>query len=100
MDDNGFDWPAFLRRWRDEWVPSEEDAVELAEGDVTPDELRPVVSPASEAEVADAERRLGVRLPRPTGSSFWPATAGGCATTPYTSSGPLMRSAGSGIRSA
>ncbi|GGS29060.1 hypothetical protein GCM10010285_04360 [Streptomyces pseudogriseolus] len=63
MDDNGFDWPAFLRRWRDEWVPSEEDAVELAEGDVTPDELRPVVSPASEAEVADAERRLGVRLP-------------------------------------
>ncbi|CAM5255031.1 hypothetical protein SALBM217S_08821 [Streptomyces griseoloalbus] len=38
MDDNGFDWPAFLRRWRDEWVPSEEDAVELAEGDADPDD--------------------------------------------------------------
>ncbi|KES03298.1 hypothetical protein BU52_31370 [Streptomyces toyocaensis] len=63
MNDNGFDWGTFLRRWRDEWVPSEDEAMELAEGDVTLAELRLESPPASEAEVADAERRLGTRLP-------------------------------------
>ncbi len=71
MDDSGFDWPTFLRRWRDEWVPSEDEAMELEEGDMPLDELRPVVSPASEAEVADAERRLGVRLPPSYRGSCW-----------------------------
>lgn len=63
VSDNGFDWRTFLRRWRDEWVPSEDEAMELAEGETTLAELRPEEPPASEAEVADAERRLGTRLP-------------------------------------
>ncbi|MBJ6643226.1 SMI1/KNR4 family protein [Streptomyces sp. BSE7-9] len=63
MDDNGFDWGTFLRRWQDEWVPSEDDAEELAEGDVTLADLALASPPASEADVADAERRLGTRLP-------------------------------------
>ncbi|MGA5147630.1 SMI1/KNR4 family protein [Streptomyces griseoincarnatus] len=63
MGDNGFDWGTFLRRWQDEWVPSEDDAEELAEGDVTLADLALASPPASEADVADAERRLGTRLP-------------------------------------
>ncbi|MFZ4177407.1 SMI1/KNR4 family protein [Streptomyces griseoincarnatus] len=63
MDDNGFDWGTFLRRWQDEWVPSEDEAEELAEGDLTLADLALASPPASEAEVADAERRLGTRLP-------------------------------------
>ncbi|MGA5605000.1 SMI1/KNR4 family protein [Streptomyces griseoincarnatus] len=63
MDDNGCDWGTFLRRWQDEWVPSEDEAMELAEGDVTLADLALASPPASEAEVADAERRLGTRLP-------------------------------------
>ncbi|MFF1272146.1 SMI1/KNR4 family protein [Streptomyces marokkonensis] len=63
MSDNGFDWRTFLRRWQDEWVPSEDEAMELAEGETTLAELRLEAPPASEAEVADAERRLGTRLP-------------------------------------
>ncbi|MGW7629439.1 SMI1/KNR4 family protein [Streptomyces griseoincarnatus] len=63
MDDNGFDWGTFLRRWQDEWVPSEDEAEELAEGDLTLADLALACPPASEAEVADAERRLGTRLP-------------------------------------
>ncbi|MFJ8906469.1 SMI1/KNR4 family protein [Streptomyces sp. NPDC102351] len=63
MDDNEFDWRTFLRRWQDEWVPSEDEAMELAEGDTTLAELALAAPPASEAEVADAERRLGTRLP-------------------------------------
>ncbi|RMI91646.1 hypothetical protein BIU87_01170 [Streptomyces sp. ZS0098] len=63
MDDNGFDWGTFLRRWQDEWVPSEDEAEELAEGDLTLADLTLASPPASEAEVADAERRLGTRLP-------------------------------------
>ncbi|MEU7398218.1 SMI1/KNR4 family protein [Streptomyces albogriseolus] len=63
MDDNGFDWGTFLRRWQDEWVPSEDEAMELAEGDTTLADLALAAPPASEGEVADAERRLGTRLP-------------------------------------
>ncbi|MGW8788975.1 SMI1/KNR4 family protein [Streptomyces althioticus] len=64
MNDNGFDWGTFLRRWQDEWVPSEDEAMEPAEGDTAL--AGPAVlgaPPASEAEVADTERRLGTRLP-------------------------------------
>ncbi|MET8897019.1 SMI1/KNR4 family protein [Streptomyces albogriseolus] len=63
MNDNGFDWGTFLRRWRDEWVPSEDEATELAEGGTTLADLTLASPPASEADVADAERRLGTRLP-------------------------------------
>ncbi|MEU5461029.1 SMI1/KNR4 family protein [Streptomyces althioticus] len=64
MNDNGSDWGTFLRRWQDEWVPSEDEAVELAEGDTTLAGLAALgAPPASEADVADAERRLGTRLP-------------------------------------
>ncbi|CAL9400579.1 MULTISPECIES: SMI1/KNR4 family protein [unclassified Streptomyces] len=66
MDDNGFDWGTFLRRWQDEWVPSEDEAMELEEeeGETALSDLAALgAPPASEAEVADAERRLGTRLP-------------------------------------
>ncbi|MEV3957055.1 SMI1/KNR4 family protein [Streptomyces albogriseolus] len=63
MDDNGFDWGTFLRRWQDEWVPSEDEAMELEEGETTLADLALAAPPASEGEVADAERRLGTRLP-------------------------------------
>ncbi|MFF5339590.1 SMI1/KNR4 family protein [Streptomyces althioticus] len=64
MNDNGFDWGTFLRRWQDEWVPSEDEAMDLEEGDTALADLAVLgAPPASEAEVADAERRLGTRLP-------------------------------------
>ncbi|MGA4980978.1 SMI1/KNR4 family protein [Streptomyces cellulosae] len=66
MDDNGFDWGTFLRRWQDEWVPSEDEAMELEEeeGETALSDLAALgAPPASEGEVADAERRLGTRLP-------------------------------------
>ncbi|MFI8201395.1 SMI1/KNR4 family protein [Streptomyces sp. NPDC085937] len=63
MNSDGFDWGTFLRRWQDEWVPSEDEAMELAEGETTLADLTLAAPPASEAEVADAERRLGTRLP-------------------------------------
>lgn len=64
MNDNGFDWGTFLRRWQDEWVPSVDEAMEPAEGDTALAGLAVLgAPPASEAEVADAERRLGTRLP-------------------------------------
>ncbi|MEZ0161431.1 SMI1/KNR4 family protein [Streptomyces griseorubens] len=64
MNDNGFDWGTFLRRWQDEWVPSVDEAMEPAEGDTALAGLAVLgAPPASEAEVADAERRLRTRLP-------------------------------------
>ncbi|MEW1866765.1 SMI1/KNR4 family protein [Streptomyces caelestis] len=60
---NHFDWQRFLRRWQEEWVPSEDDTVELAEGDMTLADLALSAPPATEAETAAAEKRLGTRLP-------------------------------------
>ncbi|MFD7704366.1 SMI1/KNR4 family protein [Streptomyces caelestis] len=61
--ENHFDWQRFLRRWQEEWVPGEDDAVELAEGGTTLADLALSAPPAAEAEIAAAEERLGTRLP-------------------------------------
>ncbi|MFF9485338.1 SMI1/KNR4 family protein [Streptomyces sp. NPDC014676] len=58
-----FDWQRFLRRWQEEWVPGEDDAVDLAEGGTTLADLALSAPPATEAETAAAEERLGTRLP-------------------------------------
>ncbi|GGV28793.1 cell wall assembly protein [Streptomyces griseoflavus] len=63
MIDDAFNWDRFLRRWQDEWVPSEDDAEELADGGLTLADLAVAVPPAGEAEIAAAEERLGTRLP-------------------------------------
>ncbi len=63
MVDEAFNWVEFLRRWQDEWVPSEDEAEELADGGLTLDDLVLAVPPATEAETAAAEERLGTRLP-------------------------------------
>ncbi|MCF4135914.1 SMI1/KNR4 family protein [Streptomyces sp. Tue 6430] len=63
MIENRFDWQEFLGRWQDEWVPDEDDAEDLAEGGTTLADLALAAPPATEAEVAAAEERLGCRLP-------------------------------------
>ncbi len=52
--DDAFNWDRFLRRWQDEWVPSEDDAEELADGGLTLADLAVAVPPAGEAEIAAA----------------------------------------------
>ncbi|WP_431986689.1 hypothetical protein [Streptomyces griseoflavus] len=54
MIDDAFNWDRFLRRWQDEWVPSEDDAEELADGGLTLADLAVAVPPAGEAEIAAA----------------------------------------------
>ncbi|MFI2410203.1 SMI1/KNR4 family protein [Streptomyces sp. NPDC018947] len=51
--DGGFDWPGFLGRWQAEWVPGEDGTHRDRLGE----------PPASEADIAAAEERLGTRLP-------------------------------------
>ncbi|MFG2511271.1 SMI1/KNR4 family protein [Streptomyces sp. NPDC048584] len=60
---NRIDWQQFLRRWQEEWVPGEDDVEDLSEGGVTLADLALAAAPATEAQVAAAEERLGVRLP-------------------------------------
>ncbi|WP_432041806.1 SMI1/KNR4 family protein [Streptomyces cadmiisoli] len=56
MSGNAFNWPEFLGRWQEEWVPREDEG-----GDQTVVSLgRPG---ADEAEIAAAEERLERRLP-------------------------------------
>ncbi|MFD5774563.1 SMI1/KNR4 family protein [Streptomyces fungicidicus] len=73
--ENHFDWPRFLRRWQEEWVPDEDDAEELAEGGTTLADLALAAPPAAEAEIAAAEERLGTRLP-PSYRAFLGASNG------------------------
>lgn len=61
--ENRFDWQQFLRRWQEEWVPDEDDMEDLEEGGMTLADLALSAPPATEAEIAAAEERLGVRLP-------------------------------------
>ncbi|MEV5546769.1 SMI1/KNR4 family protein [Streptomyces sp. NPDC052309] len=75
MIENRFDWQQFLGRWQQEWIPDEDDAEELAEGGVTPDDLALAAPPAAEAEIAAAEERLGTRLP-PSYRQFLKASNG------------------------
>ncbi|GGV63877.1 cell wall assembly protein [Streptomyces longisporoflavus] len=60
MSDESFNWHTFLGRWQEEWVPR-------ADHEEEDDDEDKVVSPgspgASEAEIAAAEKRLGLRLP-------------------------------------
>ncbi|MGW6055342.1 SMI1/KNR4 family protein [Streptomyces sp. NPDC055189] len=59
MSDESFNWNTFLGRWQQEWVPradhEEEDGEEHA--------ITPGSPGASEAQIAAAETRLGLRLP-------------------------------------
>ncbi|MFE0447318.1 SMI1/KNR4 family protein [Streptomyces fungicidicus] len=73
--ENHFDWQRFLRRWQEEWVPDEDDAEELAEGGTTLADLALAAPPATEAEIAAAEERLGTRLP-PSYRAFLGASNG------------------------
>lgn len=61
--ENSFNWQHFLRRWQEEWVPDEDDMEDLTEGGMTLADLALAAPPATEAEIAAAEQRLGARLP-------------------------------------
>ncbi|MFF7215192.1 SMI1/KNR4 family protein [Streptomyces sp. NPDC008238] len=76
MTDTDFDWPSFLARWSGEWAdaqdpdasPSEDEARALRE-------RRLGFAPASPERIAEAERRLGRRLP-PSYRAFLEVTDG------------------------
>ncbi|MEV8321250.1 SMI1/KNR4 family protein [Streptomyces sp. NPDC059900] len=59
MSDESFNWSTFLGRWQEEWVPRADHEEEDGEGNA----LTPANPGASEAEIAAAEKRLGLRLP-------------------------------------
>uniref|UniRef100_A0AAU2VWB1 SMI1/KNR4 family protein n=1 Tax=Streptomyces sp. NBC_00008 TaxID=2903610 RepID=A0AAU2VWB1_9ACTN len=62
MNDAAFNWPDFLGRWQEEWVPrDDEDVDEDEDGVRTP--VRLGAPGASEGVIAAAEARLGKRLP-------------------------------------
>ncbi|MFI9311873.1 hypothetical protein ACIG0B_01200 [Streptomyces althioticus] len=59
MNDNGFDWGTFLRRWQDEWVPSEDEAMEPTEGDTALADMAVLGAPPASAAGAERRRRNG-----------------------------------------
>ncbi|GAA2345382.1 SMI1/KNR4 family protein [Streptomyces kunmingensis] len=64
MDTNTFDWQLFLTRWSEEWADSRDDSEELRSDDVEAQRRRWLgYSPASEADIAALEQRLGRALP-------------------------------------
>ncbi|GAA3952205.1 SMI1/KNR4 family protein [Streptomyces marokkonensis] len=75
MIENRLNWQHFLSRWQDEWIPDEGEAEDMADGGVTLAELTLAAPPATEAEVAAAEERLGIRLP-PSYREFLKASNG------------------------
>ncbi|MFE6972552.1 SMI1/KNR4 family protein [Streptomyces sp. NPDC057682] len=75
MSEGSFDWQAFLGRWQDEWVPSDDEADEEADEDPGEGPRRLGVPGASEAAIAAAEARLGRRLP-PSYRGFLAASNG------------------------
>ncbi|MEU0304011.1 SMI1/KNR4 family protein [Streptomyces sp. NPDC006175] len=62
MNSETFDWPTFLGRWQEEWVPreDEDEEDEDEDGQTLVSQGRPG---AGEAAIAAAEERLGRRLP-------------------------------------
>ncbi|MFI5801797.1 SMI1/KNR4 family protein [Streptomyces sp. NPDC051561] len=64
MDTETFDWRRFLTRWSEEWADAEGDVEDLGPDDAEARRRRWLGSaPASEADIAAMEARLGRRMP-------------------------------------